>query len=157
MNQLRSRLKWRFYFAKARVGLHFRRTMVEGVLLSVPIVITFMVLRWVWGFVDGVLRPTIESSAGISFPGLGVAALLVLIYPRGSDLGDRPWQANSRVGSAHPDVAADRQYYLCTGEAANPVVFRVRSVRIQASGGHRVPAGGDLDARIPDVNNHRQR
>ncbi len=93
MNQLRSRLKWRFYFAKAKAALHIRRTMIEGVLLLVPIVITYLVLRWVWDFVDGVLRPTIETSTGISFPGLGVAALLILIYLVGLtwdiDLGRR--------------------------------------------------------------------
>ena len=109
MNQLRSRLKWRFYFAKARVGLHFRRTMVEGVLLSVPIVITFLVLRWVWGLVDGVLRPTIESSAGISFPGLGVVALLVLIYLVGLtweiDLGKRILGSAQRILMSLPIVS----------------------------------------------------
>ena len=93
MNQLRSRLKWRFYFARARASLHVRRTMIEGVLLLVPIVITFLILSWVWNFVDGVLRPAIETSTGVSFPGLGVAALLVLIYLVGLtwevDLGRR--------------------------------------------------------------------
>ena len=93
MKQLRSRLRWRLYFARVRVRLHVRRTMVEGILLLVPIVITFLVLRWVWGFVDGVLNPAIASSTGISFPGLGVAALLVLIYLVGLtwdlDLGKR--------------------------------------------------------------------
>ena len=93
MKQLRSRLKWRLYFARIRVKLHVRRTMIEGVLLLVPIVVTFVVLRWVWGFVDGVLNPAIETSTGVSFPGLGVVALLVLVYLVGLvwdiDLGKR--------------------------------------------------------------------
>lgn len=109
MHQLRSRLKWRFYFVKAKVALHFRRTMIEGVLLSVPIVITFVVLKWVWGFVDGVLRPAIETSAGISFPGLGVASLLVLIYLVGLtweiDLGKRILRSAQRVLLSMPIVS----------------------------------------------------
>ena len=101
MKQLRSRLKWRLYFARARAGLHVRRTMVEGVLLLVPIVITFVILKWVWDFIDGVLRPSIESTTGISFPGLGVAALLVLVYVAGLtwelDLGRRILGSGQRL------------------------------------------------------------
>ena len=108
MNQLRSRLKWRFYFAKARAGLHVRRTMVEGVLLLVPIVITFVILKWVWDFIDGVLRPSIETTTGVSFPGLGVAALLVLVYVAGLtwelDLGRRILGSGQRLLMSLPIV-----------------------------------------------------
>ena len=108
MNQLRSRLKWRFYFAKARAGLHVRRTMVEGVLLLVPIVITFVILKWVWDFIDGVLRPSIETTTGVSFPGLGVAALLLLVYVAGLtwelDLGRRLLGTGQRVLMSLPIV-----------------------------------------------------
>ncbi len=108
MNQLRSRLKWRFYFAKARAGLHVRRTMVEGVLLLVPIVITFVILKWVWDFVDGVLRPSIQTTTGVSFPGLGVAALLVLVYVAGLtwelDLGRRLLGSGQRLLLSLPIV-----------------------------------------------------
>jgi uncharacterized membrane protein len=108
MKQLRSRLKWRFYFAKARAGLHVRRTMVEGVLLLVPIVITFVILKWVWDFIDGVLRPSIETTTGVSFPGLGVAALLLLVYVAGLtwelDLGRRLLGSGQRVLMSLPIV-----------------------------------------------------
>ena len=108
MKQLRSRLKWRLYFARIRVKLHVRRTMIEGVLLLVPIVITFMVLRWVWGFVDGVLSPAIETSTGVSFPGLGVAALLLLVYLVGLvwdiDLGKRILTSAQQVLTSLPIV-----------------------------------------------------
>ncbi len=86
-------LKWRLYFARARLKIHFKRTMVEGLLLLVPIVITFLVLRFVWDFLDGVLRGTFETALSVSFPGLGVLAMLVLIYFLGLlwdiDLGKR--------------------------------------------------------------------
>ena len=69
--------------------------MVEGVLLLVPIVITFVILKWVWDFIDGVLRPSIKTTTGVSFPGLGVAALLLLVYVVGLtwelDLGRGCW------------------------------------------------------------------
>ena len=108
MKQLRSRLKWRLYFARIRVKLHVRRTMIEGVLLLVPIVVTFVVLRWVWGFVDGVLSPAIETSTGVSFPGLGVVALLVLVYLVGLvweiDLGKRILTSAQKVLTSLPIV-----------------------------------------------------
>ena len=82
--------------------------MIEGVLLLVPIVITFLVLRWVWGFVDGVLSPAIERSTGIGLPGLGVAALLILVYLVGLawdiDLGKRILRSAQRVLMSLPIV-----------------------------------------------------
>ena len=108
MNQFRSRLKWRFHFARAKATLHVKRTMIEGVLLLVPIVITFLVLKWVWGFIDGVLRPALETATGASFPGLGVVALLVLIYIVGLtweiDLGRRILGSAQRVLMSLPIV-----------------------------------------------------
>ena len=81
---MRSRLKWRLYFARARAGLHVRRTMVEGVLLLVPIVITFVILKWLWDFIDGVLRPSIESTHRASvFLGWAWPRCLVLVYVAG--------------------------------------------------------------------------
>ena len=108
MNQVRSRLKWRFYFAKARAGLHVRRTMIEGVLLLVPIVITFVILKWIWDFIDGVPSPSIRTTTGVSFPGLGVAALLFLVYVAGLtwelDLGRRLLGSGQRVLMSLPIV-----------------------------------------------------
>ncbi len=82
--------------------------MVEGVLLLVPIVITFVILKWVWDFIDGVLRPSIETTTGVSFPGLGVAALLLLVYVAGLtwelDLGRRLLGSGQRVLMSLPIV-----------------------------------------------------
>ena len=82
--------------------------MVEGVLLLVPIVITFVILKWVWDFIDGVLRPSIETTTGVSFPGLGVAALLVLVYVAGLnmelDLGRRILGSGQRLLMSLPIV-----------------------------------------------------
>ena len=86
-------LKLRLVFARARLKIHVRRTMIEGLLLLVPIGITFLVLRFVWEFMDGVLRPAFEAALDVSFPGLGVGAMLILIYLLGLlwdiDLGKR--------------------------------------------------------------------
>ncbi len=71
------------YLIALRLRLHFRRTMIAGVLLLVPIVITYIVLRFVFDFMDGVLKPGIEGAFGKSFPGLGIITLLVLVYVAG--------------------------------------------------------------------------
>ena len=105
-----SQVKLFLYITRARVKLHFRRTMIEGVLLLVPIVITFIVLRWLWYFIDGVLRPAFKNTLGVSFPGLGIAALLVLIYLVGLawdiDLGRRLVRMGQRFLLSLPIVGA---------------------------------------------------
>jgi uncharacterized membrane protein len=72
---------------------HIRRTMAAGVILLIPIVLTYLVMRWVFDFLDGVLKSGIENAAGVAIPGLGVVALLVVVYMLGLiwdyDLGRR--------------------------------------------------------------------
>ena len=101
---------WRLHFARARLKLHFRQTMVAGVLLLIPIVITFLILRFVWEFVDGVLRPALENVLDLSFPGLGVAAMLLLIYLLGLlwdvDLGRRLVRRGQRLLLSLPIIGA---------------------------------------------------
>ena len=63
-----------------RIQLHFRRTMIEGILILIPLGITFLVLRFVFDFLDGVLRPAIASAVDRNFPGQGIVALILLVY-----------------------------------------------------------------------------
>ena len=62
---------------------HLRTTMVAGVLILVPLVLTYLVLRLVFDFIDGVLQPAIEQAIDRRLPGLGILVLIVLIYIAG--------------------------------------------------------------------------
>ncbi len=63
-----------------RLTRHLKITMLAGILLLVPVVITYVLLRWVFDFIDGVLQPAISGALGRSIPGLGLVALLVVVY-----------------------------------------------------------------------------
>lgn len=70
---------------RRRITAHLRRTLIAGILLLVPVAVTYMILRFVFDVVDGVLRPGIQWVAdrwGWDWPapGLGVVAVVVLIY-----------------------------------------------------------------------------
>jgi uncharacterized membrane protein len=57
-----------------------RRQFLAGVIVIVPLILTFMVLRFLFGGVDNLFSPLIEKLFGIKIPGLGIVATLVLIY-----------------------------------------------------------------------------
>jgi uncharacterized membrane protein len=62
------------------LGKHLRTVFITGLLILVPVVITYLVLRLVFNFVDGILQPAIEQGFGKRIPGLGLATLIILIY-----------------------------------------------------------------------------
>jgi len=62
---------------------HTRRTMITGLLILVPVVITYLVLRLLFDFLDGVLQPAIRTALGFEIPGLGIISLLFLMYLAG--------------------------------------------------------------------------
>lgn len=64
------------------IGQHLRRTFVGGLLILVPVVLTYMVLNFVFTSIDGVLRP-IFTPVGASYPGVGLLALIILVYLSG--------------------------------------------------------------------------
>ena len=61
------------------IGQHLRRTFVGGMLTLVPVVLTYMVLKFVFNTIDGVLRPFF-APVSASFPGVGLLAMLILVY-----------------------------------------------------------------------------
>lgn len=63
-----------------RIATHLRRTFLAGALITVPVVVTYWVMRFLFNLVDGVLRPPFEQALGRRIPGLGAVALVLLIY-----------------------------------------------------------------------------
>ena len=66
-----------------RLSAHLARTIGAGLLLLVPVVITYLVLRLLFTSIDDVLQPALEEAFGRRFPGLGAAILVVLVYLAG--------------------------------------------------------------------------
>lgn len=81
-----------------------RRNFLAGVLVLVPLIISFFVLRWLFelldGIIGGLLAHWVTLPGGIPVPGLGLAALVLLILFTG-------FLANSLIGQTLVD-ALDR-------------------------------------------------
>ncbi|MDH4223691.1 MAG: DUF502 domain-containing protein [candidate division Zixibacteria bacterium] len=60
-----------------------RNYFLSGVLIIVPLIITYLVLRFLFLNVDGLLSPLINRLIGYKIPGIGFVATLVLIFLAG--------------------------------------------------------------------------
>jgi len=58
---------------------HLRTTFLRGIGVIVPVVLTYWVFRFLLNWVDGILSPAFEEVIGRHIPGLGFAAMIVLI------------------------------------------------------------------------------
>ena len=63
-----------------KIGGHVRATLIAGVLILVPIAITYVLLKWVFDNIDGLLAPIVDRFTGRHIPGLGLLALLIIVY-----------------------------------------------------------------------------
>lgn len=63
-----------------KFGSHIRGTLIVGILILVPIAITYVLIVWVFNSIDGLLQPAIEPVIGREIPGLGLLALILLVY-----------------------------------------------------------------------------
>lgn len=69
-----------------RLERHAWKRIASGFLVLIPLIVTFLILRYLFIFVDGffrgdrgVIRPWIEDTP-LDFPGFGVAIVLVILY-----------------------------------------------------------------------------
>ncbi len=60
-----------------------RRQFVSGVLVVVPLILTYVVLRFLFEAIDGILLPLIMQLFGYAIPGLGIIATLLIILLTG--------------------------------------------------------------------------
>lgn len=65
------------------VARFLRRCFLAGILVIVPLGVTYLILKLVFNGVDNILAPYIERFIGIDIPGLGVAATIVVILLTG--------------------------------------------------------------------------
>jgi len=66
-----------------RVGKKLRAQFGAGILVIVPIIITILILVWLFGYIDNIAQPVAKSLLGRTIPGLGFALTVVLIYLTG--------------------------------------------------------------------------
>lgn len=57
-----------------------RRQFLAGVLVVVPLILTYVVLRFLFEALDGILSPLLFKLLGIHIPGLGILATLLIIF-----------------------------------------------------------------------------
>lgn len=65
------------------IGTVFKKYFVGGLLIVVPLIITYLVLKALFEALDGMLQPIIFKLAGFYIPGLGVITTFVLIILAG--------------------------------------------------------------------------
>lgn len=62
------------------LAAHFTRTMGTGLLLLVPVMITYLVLRLIFDAIDGILQPGLQTLFDRNIPGSGALLLFILVY-----------------------------------------------------------------------------
>lgn len=58
----------------------FKRRFFAGLLISIPAIVTFLVIWWFFKFVDGLLEPIYYNILGYHVRGLGFISAIVLIF-----------------------------------------------------------------------------
>ena len=67
--------------ALTSTGSHFRTTLLAGILVVIPVVVTFLILRFVFDFFDPLLKDLLDKFLpSYSFPGMGIVGLVIIIY-----------------------------------------------------------------------------
>ena len=62
---------------------HIKRYFISGVLVVVPLILTYIVLKFLFEAIDGILQPHIHRVFGYYFWGLGIITTLLLILLAG--------------------------------------------------------------------------
>jgi len=65
---------------RSGVGRHFRSAFATGLLVLIPVGITYWVLRLFFDTIDGLLSPGIQTITGKKIPGAGLLILVILVY-----------------------------------------------------------------------------
>ena len=65
------------------LGSHTRTTILAGMLVIIPVVVTFVILKFVFDFFDPLLKPLFERSIDRYTPGMGIVALAIIVYLAG--------------------------------------------------------------------------
>src|SRR5438128_1985049 len=64
----------------SRALLHIRNTLVAGTLAALPLIVTYWVVRWLFGLLDGLFAPLVDRAIGFHIPGVGLLISLAVFY-----------------------------------------------------------------------------
>jgi uncharacterized membrane protein len=65
--------------AKPRPGTHFKRILVTGLVILVPVTLTVYILKQIFDFMDGIFAPVIDKAIGAYLPGIHIPGLGLLL------------------------------------------------------------------------------
>ena len=65
------------------LGKHFRTTLLAGLVVALPLAVTFVILKFIFDLLDPQLKPLFEKTIDHYTPGMGIAALAVIVYLMG--------------------------------------------------------------------------
>lgn len=64
----------------SRIVLHVRRTLIAGTIAAFPLIVTYWVVRWLFGLLDGLFAPVVDRAIGFHIPGVGLLISLAVFY-----------------------------------------------------------------------------
>jgi uncharacterized membrane protein len=73
----------RYQQALHRIAVHVQTMFGAGLLVTLPIGVTILVLKFFFGLLDPLFQPFLRYLPGPHIPGLGLVALLVVVYMAG--------------------------------------------------------------------------
>lgn len=83
-----------------------KRYFIAGILVVVPVILTWFVLKFLFEAIDGILRPVILQLFGYYIPGLGLVTTILLIILAGvitrSYLGGRAYRLGDKLMAKLP-------------------------------------------------------
>lgn len=107
----------------AKVGIVIKKHFVSGLLVTVPLIVTYFVLRFFFQALDGLLNPIMNDLLGYNIPGLGALVAITLILLAGiittNFLGARLYYYGDRVLGRLPLV---RIFYSATKQLVDSVL-----------------------------------
>ncbi len=74
------------------IGKKLKRQFRTGIIVTLPIGVTVLLLVWIFTSIDNILQPLVSSILGHTIPGLGFVIMIVLVYLVGvmaSNIGTR--------------------------------------------------------------------
>ena len=64
---------------KPRARTHFRRILLTGLVILVPVTLTVYILKQIFDFMDGIFTPVIDKAVGVYLPGFHIPGLGLLL------------------------------------------------------------------------------
>ena len=64
---------------KPRARTHFKRILVTGLVILVPVTLTVYILKQIFDFMDGIFAPVIDKAIGVYLPGFHIPGLGLLL------------------------------------------------------------------------------